>query len=97
MEDYYEKQSIQRSCAFSDDGSAVFTRLWTLKESALKFSGEGISGGLDSYDFSAYCNDDKILMNNLVFKTFEVDGFSVSICSENGDMLQLNAEIDDII
>lgn len=95
-----ERFFSENECALlkrCDDVSAVFTRLWTLKESALKFSGEGISGGLDSYDFSAYCNDDKILMNNLVFKTFEVDGFSVSICSENGDMLQLNAETDDII
>lgn len=81
----------------SNDVSAVFTKLWTLKESALKFTGAGIAGGLDSYDFSAYCNDDKILMNNLVFNTFEVDGFSVSICSEKGNAVQLEADINDII
>ncbi len=81
----------------SDDASAVFTKLWTLKESALKFSGAGISGGLDSYDFSGYYKKDKIIMNNLVFNTFEVDGFEVSICSKNSDIIQLEADLSDII
>lgn len=80
-----------------DNASAVFTKLWTLKESALKFSGKGISGGLDSHDFSAYYKEDEIKMNNLVFNTFEVDGFAVSICSENGEIIQLEADISDII
>lgn len=35
----------------------AFIRLWALKESILKFTGEGISGGLDCFDFSPFSSE----------------------------------------
>ena len=38
----------------SENKDKSFIRLWALKESILKFTGQGISGGLSNYDFSLY-------------------------------------------
>lgn len=75
----------------------AFTKMWTLKESALKFSGNGISGGLDSYDFSEYYEEDEFVMNNLHFFSFDKDGYSVSICSDGNKISQLEVSVDDIV
>lgn len=74
-----------------------FTRFWALKESALKFSGEGISGGLDRYDFSEYYEKNDIETDGLMFHVTELPGYVVSICSESGRILQLHADIRDIM
>ncbi len=42
----------------SEDRDSAFIRLWALKESILKFTGEGIAGGLKSYDFSPYAENE---------------------------------------
>ena len=80
----------------SDNTAHVFTKMWTLKESALKFSGKGISGGLDCYDFSEYYKEDKFRMMNLHFFSFEKDGYSVSICSEGDALTRYNTDIGEI-
>lgn len=95
-----ERFFCKNECAVlrqSEKPSRAFTRLWTLKESVLKFTGEGISGGLDCYDFSEYYKEDKFSLNGLIFNSFEEDGFSVSICSENSEIIQLEVVIGDII
>jgi len=74
-----------------------FTRLWALKESALKFSGDGMSGGLDRYDFSEYYNKDSFTLEDICFNSFEFGNCVVCICSETGCISQLEADIDDII
>ena len=38
----------------SQNKDESFIRLWALKESVLKFTGKGLSGGLSNYDFSPY-------------------------------------------
>lgn len=75
----------------------TFTKMWTLKESALKFSGNGISGGLDCFDFSEYHKEEAFEMCNLKFRSFEYCGYFVSICSESTGLTQLKADIGDII
>lgn len=79
-----------------DEKALAFTRLWTLKESALKFSGEGISGGLDRYDFSGYYNDGSFTLNGLCFNTLELTGYAMSVCSQKGTISQLDVDIKDI-
>ncbi len=77
----------------SNNKAFDFTKMWVLKESALKFSGEGVSGGLDRYDFSEYYNKDSFSSAGLCFNILEITGYVISICSEKGSVLKLNAEI----
>lgn len=79
------------------DKSSCFTKLWTLKESVLKYTGQGVSGGLDRYDFSEYYIYDSFFSYGLHFNSFNIPGYSVSICSENGNVSQLTVNITDLI
>ncbi len=81
----------------SEASAYVFSKMWTLKESALKFSGNGISGGLDSDDFSEYYKEDEFDIDNLHFFSYEKDGYSVSICCDDGKITQLEVSVDDIV
>ena len=63
-----------------DDKARVFTDLWCLKESALKYSGEGISGGLDRYDFSAYYNKESFDLYNMSFCRVELTDYIYAFC-----------------
>ena len=81
----------------SENRDFVFTRLWALKESVLKFSGEGVSGGLDRYDFSEYYNCDSFYYKGLNFNCFEIPGYAIGICSESGKIYQSDADLNDII
>lgn len=67
----------------SNDKARVFTSLWTLKESALKLSGEGISGGLDRYDFSKYYNKEIFSMSGMSFYRTESEDYIFAICSSD--------------
>lgn len=75
------------------DKARGFTRMWTLKESALKLSGEGVSGGLDRYDFSGYYNKSSFKLKGLCFNVFELSDYVVSICSEKGCISQVAVDI----
>ncbi len=81
------------SLEICDDKDIVFTKMWALKESALKFCGKGMSGGLDRYDFSEYYNKNSFTLQSLCFNVLEIPDYVVSICSESASISQLNADI----
>ncbi|MBR5438352.1 MAG: 4'-phosphopantetheinyl transferase superfamily protein [Clostridia bacterium] len=58
-----------------------FTRIWTLKESVLKKTGDGISGGLDSYCFADYVDKRSFEAFGCCFSCFSLDGYEISVCS----------------
>lgn len=58
----------------SADKTAEFLKLWTKKEAYIKMLGEGISLGLNTFDVISDDLSKKI-------KTFEIEGFYVSVCS----------------
>lgn len=83
-----------------NDKARVFTILWCLKESALKYSGEGISGGLDRYDFSAYHNCKSFNMNEMSFFCEGLTDYVYAIsseemkktfCEKNAEVINLNS------
>ena len=83
-----------------DDKARVFTVLWCLKESALKYTGEGITGGLDRYAFSAYYNKNSFNMYNMSFCVFELTDYiyafcysssQKSFCENNVEVINLNS------
>ena len=66
----------------SETPDTDFIKLWTVKESILKYSGKGIAGGLSSYDFYDCINKDSFTKYGLNFKTFIMDKYAFTFCSK---------------
>ena len=66
----------------SDCPSALFTKLWTLKESILKRDGTGISGGLGSYCFADYVHSSEFSAYGSYFYSVSYGEYMISVCSE---------------
>ena len=77
---FYSKNEYEL-LQYSDDKTSIFFKLWTLKESVLKYSGEGLGGGLDKYDFSHYVSLNEFFSWDLYFKTLKLTDAFVSVCS----------------
>jgi len=77
---------LSRISQLSDEEKAgEFIRMWTLKESYMKFTGEGLLAGAKSIDFD-FCGDVPTLhaFPQLHFFRFNVDsGYSFSCCTES--------------
>lgn len=65
----------------ASEKNAFFTRLWTLKESYLKMTGEGISSKANQLDFSIYTTKSFKYMN-VDFEVFLQDDYFISVCSK---------------
>lgn len=66
----------------AENKDRAFIKLWTLKESILKKEGTGISGGLDSYDFSCYLSSESFSAYGCLFSCFGVENYEIAICTE---------------
>lgn len=64
----------------SDDANCYSTKLWTLKESFFKQSGEGLCAGLKTTDFSKVLFENEFDLYGLHFESFELEDFLVSVC-----------------
>ncbi len=60
-----------------------FIKLWTLKESILKQSGKGLSGGLSTFDFSAVLHKEVFSLYGLNFTVKKLGSSFISVCSNN--------------
>ncbi len=67
----------------SDNQSRAFIKLWALKESVLKKTGEGVGGGLKDYDFSDCLNLDSFEAYGYRFSCFRVKDYEIAVCSES--------------
>ncbi len=57
-----------------------FMRLWALKESILKFTGKGISGGLSTYDFSIFEGQESFEAFGCNFYVTKIDNAYFALC-----------------
>ena len=57
-----------------------FIRFWALKESVLKFTGMGISGGLSNYDFSPYATEEKFRAFGCNFYVQKTENLYFALC-----------------
>ena len=71
----------------SDDKDGVFIRLWALKESILKFTGKGISGGLATYDFSPYINEEGFEAFSCSFYVKKMENTYFALCHKGSDII----------
>lgn len=71
----------------SDDKDGAFIRLWALKESILKFTGKGISGGLSSYDFSLYIADESFRAFDCSFYVNKIENTYFALCHKNAEFI----------
>lgn len=68
--------------------NAEFYRIWTIKESYMKMTGEGLGMGLGSFEVSL---GEEITIKkegkqvNCYIKEYPLDGYKISVCSEDND------------
>lgn len=78
--------SANGNCNDKDSEQAErFYRIWTLKESFLKLTGEGISGGLDTFEIR-FENNKPIAVKNsstmpFYFKEYSIKNYRIALCS----------------
>ena len=65
-----------------------FYRIWTLKESYMKYSGKGFSQGLTSFEICIE-NGISVIDNgrkqNLYFREYEIKGYKIAVCAEKNE------------
>lgn len=84
---FTEKENEQlRNAVTSEEKSDLFYRMWTIKESFLKMTGEGLQVPLNCVEV-VLSKDVKIYRDgelaNCVVKEYCIPGYKVSICSAN--------------
>ena len=67
----------------SENKDESFIKLWALKESVLKFTGMGISGGLSNYDFSPYVNLESFVAFGCNFYVKKIENVYFALCHKN--------------
>ena len=69
----------------SHNQDKAFIKLWALKESILKFTGKGLSGGLSSYDFSPYADCESFEAFGCNFHVKKIENTYFALCHKNAE------------
>lgn len=68
-----------------------FFRIWTMKESYLKFTGQGISVPLNSFEIDV--ENGKVKNQNAFFQELEIQDYHIAVCSK--ERVDISCEIDE--
>ena len=77
----------------SENKDEVFIRFWALKESVLKLTGKGLSGGLSSYDFSPYINSESFSAFDCNFYVQKIENTYFALCHREAEFKILNTDL----
>lgn len=69
-----------------------FFRIWTMKESYMKMTGEGMSLGLKNFEFIFRDKVEVYRENNLcscTIKEYEIPGYKLTVCAEETEFAEL--------
>lgn len=76
----------------SENKKDIFISLWALKESILKFKGDGVSGGLGTYDFSDYYGKDDFKAYGCYFTVRQLDNAYFALCHKDDNVTFVTKE-----
>lgn len=80
-----KEQAYLAEPALSESGrDALFTRLWTLKESVLKVTGAGMGMALNSFEFSLSDPVKVSLGKEYSFLEYGLEGYRAAVCVKGG-------------
>lgn len=85
-ERYFCKKELEHLETFQgEEKNSEFFRLWTLKESYMKMTGEGLSLGLNYIEF-VFDKEIKVLRDGKIcdcyFKEYELPGYKFTVCAK---------------
>lgn len=88
---YTEEEKNYIFSATDEKEKAIrFTKVWSLKESYIKFLGEGLSKGLSSFSVDSFRETVHDISNketdNIIGKSFLLEEYVLSICSRENDI-----------
>ncbi len=83
-----KEKNFLSSIKNTEEQNESFYRIWTLKESYIKYTGKGLAQGLASFEFElvdeiSLC--DKGDRQNLFFKEYKINGYRIAVCGEEND------------
>lgn len=88
---YYTEDEYNWILSFDEaERIKAFYKIWTLKESYVKFAGKGLSISLSSFSFAfdgsnISLKKDNEIFNDVQFKTYDIeDSYMMSICYDSG-------------
>lgn len=97
---YNPKVAVRHYCEnetrlIEESGSQdrVFIRLWALKESILKFTGKGISGGFATYDFSPYIGEENFEAFGCNFYAAEISDTYFALCHKKSEFKIIKTDL----
>jgi 4'-phosphopantetheinyl transferase len=67
---------------YAKNSQREFCLFWTLKESYVKYTGNGISDNLKDYNFSDVNFNIPVKIKDLYFSAFEFDNYIIAVCSK---------------
>ena len=83
---FFTEREVLYLNQFKEDKLNQFFRLWTMKESYMKMTGEGMTLALNRFEF-IFDNEIKVyrdgILCNCFIKEYEIPNYKISVCSED--------------
>ena len=94
---FFSKKEVEYLKTFDEKNRTdVFFRLWTMKESYIKMTGEGMRLSLDQFEI-IFDEDVKVFRNGqrcaCFIKEYELPGYKLSVCAEEKEFVPIRSVV----